>query len=47
MRKSLGATKGMPMFVVEDEFHFEWQGEFATEDEALVELRRTPRASKA
>jgi hypothetical protein len=34
------------MFVVEDESHSEWQGEFATEDEALVKLRRTLRASK-
>ena len=30
----------MTKFVIEDELHAEWQGEFASEQEALVELRR-------
>lgn len=30
----------MSKFVIEDEFHAEWQGEFASEQEALVELQR-------
>lgn len=30
----------MAKFVIEDEFHAEWQGEFASEQEALVELQR-------
>jgi hypothetical protein len=30
----------MATFVIEDETHSEWQGEFRSEHEALVELRR-------
>jgi hypothetical protein len=30
----------MARFVIEDEFHCEWHGEFASETEALVELNR-------
>jgi hypothetical protein len=33
----------MTTFVIEDEFHAERQGEFATEDEAMAELRRRAR----
>ena len=30
----------MAKFVIEDESHAEWMGEFASEEEALTELRR-------
>jgi hypothetical protein len=30
----------MTRFVIEDEFHAEWQGEFPSEREALAELQR-------
>jgi len=30
----------MAKFVIEDEFHAEWMGEFTSEEEALTELRR-------
>jgi hypothetical protein len=36
----LWRNETMAKFVIEDEVHAEWQGQFASFDEALAELRR-------